>query len=154
LYCDLLENEVKERKRIIFENEYFTVFLPFFCEYPYGVYIMSKAHKGDITEFTPEERFALGAAIRRVSGTLDSLFGTNFPYMMCMHNAPVNSGDTSEYFHFHVEFFPPMRSDVKQKFNASSETGAWAHCNPTAPEEKAEELRAAYQRFLESDAKR
>ncbi|MBQ6553372.1 MAG: galactose-1-phosphate uridylyltransferase [Clostridia bacterium] len=154
LYCDLLENEVKERKRIIFENEYFTVFLPFFCEYPYGVYIMSKAHKGDITEFTAEDRFALGATIRRVSGTLDSLFGTNFPYMMCMHNAPVNSGDTREYFHFHIEFFPPMRSDVKQKFNASSETGAWAHCNPTAPEEKAEELRAAYRRFLEADAKR
>lgn len=154
LFCDLLENEVKEQKRVIFENEHFTVFLPFFCEYPYGVYIMSKAHKGDITEFTAEERFALGATIRRVSGTLDSLFGTNFPYMMCMHNAPVNSGDTSEYFHFHVEFFPPMRSDVKQKFNASSETGAWAHCNPTAPEEKAEELRAAYKRFIEADAKR
>ncbi|MBP5206846.1 MAG: galactose-1-phosphate uridylyltransferase [Clostridia bacterium] len=154
LYCDLLENEVKERKRIIFENEYFTVFLPFFCEYPYGVYIISKAHKGDITEFTAEERFALGQTVRRVSGMLDSLFNTNFPYMMCMHNAPVNSGDTSEYFHFHIEFFPPMRSDVKQKFNASSETGAWAHCNPTAPEQKAEELRAAYKRFIEADAKR
>ena len=47
-----------------------------------------------------------------------------------------------------------MRSDVKQKFNASSETGAWAHCNPTAPEQKAEELRAAYARFLEADSKR
>ncbi|MBO4584134.1 MAG: galactose-1-phosphate uridylyltransferase [Clostridia bacterium] len=154
LYCDLLENEVKEGSRIIFENEYFTVFLPFFCEYPYGVYIMSKAHKGDITEFTAEERFALGQTVRRVSGMLDSLFNTNFPYMMCMHNAPVNSGDTSEYFHFHIEFFPPMRSDVKQKFNASSETGAWAHCNPTAPEQKAEELRAAYARFIEADSKR
>lgn len=154
LYCDLLENEVKEGSRVIFENEYFTVFLPFFCEYPYGVYIMSKAHKGDITEFTAEERFALGQTIRRVSGMLDSLFDTNFPYMMCMHNAPVNSGDTSEFFHFHIEFFPPMRSDVKQKFNASSETGAWAHCNPTAPEQKAEELRAAYARFIEADSKR
>lgn len=151
LYCDLLENEVKEGKRVIFENEHFTVFLPFFCEYPYGVYIMSKAHKGDITEFNAEERFALGQAIRRTSGMLDSLFDTNFPYMMCMHNAPVNSGDTSEYFHFHIEFFPPMRSDVKQKFNASSETGAWAHCNPTAPEEKAEELRAAYKKFIGRD---
>lgn len=150
LFCDLLENEQKEEKRIVFENEHFTVFLPFFCEYPYGVYIMSKEHKGNITEFTEEEKFSLGKAIRETSGMLDSLFGTNFPYMMCMHNAPVNSGDTSEYFHFHVEFFPPMRSDVKQKFNASSETGAWAHCNPTAPEEKAEELRAAYKRFCEN----
>ena len=34
-----------------------------------------------------------------------------------------------------------MRSKEKQKFNASSETGVWAHCNPTAPEEKAEELK-------------
>ena len=40
-----------------------------------------------------------------------------------------------------------MRSADKQKFNASSETGAWAHCNPTAPEEKAEELRAALDKF-------
>ena len=148
LYCDLLENEVKERKRIIFENEYFTVFLPFFCEYPYGVYIMSKAHKGDITEFTAEERFALGATIRRVSGTLDSLFGTNFPYMMCMYQNPVNGEDVSDYYHFHIAFYPPMRSADKVKFNASSETGAWAHCNTTAPEAKAEELRAAHEKFL------
>ena len=36
----------------------------------------------------------------------------------------------------------------KQKFNASSETGAWAHCNPTCPEDTAEELRAAHKRFI------
>jgi len=36
----------------------------------------------------------------------------------------------------------------KQKFNASSETGAWAHCNSTAPEEKAEELRQTHERFM------
>ncbi len=70
--------------------------------------------------------------------------------MMCMHNGPVNSGDTADYYHFHIEFFPPMRSADKIKFNASSETGAWAHCNPTCPEVTAEELRQAYKRFLEN----
>ncbi|MEG2381412.1 MAG: galactose-1-phosphate uridylyltransferase, partial [Oscillospiraceae bacterium] len=73
-----------------------------------------------------------------------------FPYMMCMHQDPVNSGDFSDYFHFHIEFYPPMRSADKQKFNASSETGAWAACNPTSPEEKAEELRMAHKKFLET----
>ena len=82
---------------------------------------------------------------------LDSLFDMKFPYMMCMHNAPVNGEDPSEYYHFHVEFFPPMRSADKIKFNASSETGAWAHCNPTAPEEKAKELRAAHKKFLDKN---
>jgi UDPglucose--hexose-1-phosphate uridylyltransferase len=109
---------------------------------------MSKKNKSTIDKFNDSEKDNLAKIVRETAGTLDSLFGYTFPYMMCMHNAPVNSGDMDDIFHFHIEFFPPMRSADKQKFNASSETGAWAHCNPTAPEEKAEELRAAYKRFI------
>ena len=79
----------------------------------------------------------------------DHLFGFPFPYMMCLESAPVNTGVEYDY-HFHVEFFPPMRSADKLKMNASSETGVFAHCNPSSPEEKAAELRAAYQRYIES----
>ena len=147
LICDMMETEISEKKRIIFENEDFVVFIPFFSAYPYGLYIVSKAHKQYITEFTEREKDNLAAAIKNAAGTLDSLFDYTFPYMRCMHQAPVNSGDVSD-FHFHIEFYPPMRSRDKQKFNASSETGAWAHCNPTCPEEKAEELRAAYKKFI------
>ena len=150
LFCDMLENETKEQDRIIFENEHFTVFLPFFCEYPYGVYIMPKRHVGTIAEFTDAEKLDLAKTLKETSGMLDSLFDIKFPYMMCMHNAPVNSEDTSKHYHFHVEFFPPMRSADKIKFNASSETGCWAHCNPTAPEEKAKELRAAHEKFVKN----
>ena len=81
---------------------------------------------------------------------LDSLFGFKFPYMMCMYNEPVNGEDASSYFHFHIAFYPPMRSADKVKYNASSETGAWAHCNPTCPEDTSVELREAYQRFMET----
>lgn len=154
IYCDMLDHEMAAEKRIIFRNEHFTVFLPFFTEYPYGVYIFSNAHKQYITDFNAEERAALAKTIRQTAGMLDSLFDMKFPYMMCMHNAPVNTGkDYSGDFHFHIEFFPPMRAADKQKFNASSETGAWAHCNPTCPEQTAEELRAAYKRFMEKEAK-
>ena len=149
LYCDFLENEKRAGSRIVFENEHFTVFLPFFSAYPYGVYIQSNAHRQYLTDFTDAERDALGVTVRDTAGMLDSLFGYRFPYMMCMHNAPVNSGDFSKDFHFHIEFYPPMRSAKKQKFNASSETGAWAACNPTCPEDTAEELRRAYKRFLD-----
>ena len=150
LFCDMIENEVKDGRRIIFENEDFVCFLPFFCEYPYGVYIASKAHKQYLTEFTDREKDNLAKAVREAAGTLDNLFGYTFPYMMCMHQGPVNSGDTSDYYHFHIEFFPPMRSAEKQKFNASSETGAWAHCNPTAPEATSIELREAYKKYIDS----
>ena len=151
IFCDMLEKETEAESRIIFETEHFTVFLPFFCEYPYGVYIMSKRHCSNIAEFTEDERKDFAKCLKETTGMLDSLFDMKFPYMMCMHNAPVNGEDPSEYYHFHVEFFPPMRSADKIKFNASSETGAWAHCNPTAPEEKAKELRAAHKKFLDKN---
>lgn len=152
LFCDMLEEEMRFKNRIIFENDAFTVFLPFFSEYPYGLYIAPKRCVKYITDFDDNESFLLGQAIKQAAGTLDCLFDYAFPYMMCMHNAPVNLSE-AEDFHFHIEFFPPMRSRDKQKFNASSETGAWAHCNPTAPEERAEELRAAYKKFMEKETK-
>ena len=148
LFCDMLQAEKDFGKRIIFENEHFTVFLPFFTEYPYGVYIMSNRHRSNITQFDEDERLALAETLRRATGMLDSLFGYKFPYMMCMYNEPVGGIDASDFYHFHIAFYPPMRSADKIKYNASSETGAWAHCNPTCPEDTAEELRAAYRRFM------
>lgn len=149
LMCDMVENEKKDGRRIIFENDYFTVFLPFFCEYPYGVYIAPKRHFNYITDMTDEEKDAFSLTLKQTAGTLDCLFDKAFPYMMCMYNAPVNTQNLPDY-HFHIAFYPPMRSAEKQKFNASSETGAWAHCNPVAPEAASEELRAAYEKFVKS----
>lgn len=153
IFCDMLDNELKAEKRVIFRNEHFTVFLPFFTEYPYGVYIFSNRHVNNITQLTDEEKKCLGVTVKDTIGMLDSLFDYRFPYMMCMHNAPVNGEDVSDSYHFHIEFFPPMRSADKIKFNASSETGVWAHCNPTCPETTSVELREAYQRYMQKRVK-
>ncbi|MBR2471104.1 MAG: galactose-1-phosphate uridylyltransferase [Clostridia bacterium] len=147
LICDMLKEEAECGSRVIIENEYFMSVLPFFTEYPYGMYIISKNHKQNLTQFTADEKRALAEILKDTTGIFDSLFDTKFPYMMCMYQNPVNGEDTSDFYHFHIAFYPPMRSADKVKFNASSETGAWAHCNPTAPEEKAVELRAAYEKF-------
>lgn len=149
LLCDMLSEEKKDGRRVIIENESFLAFLPFFTEYPYGMYIIGKRHRQSLPEFSEAERDDFARILKDVTGTFDALFDRPFPYMMCMHQGPVNSGDTSRYYHFHVEFFPPLRSFDKIKFNASSEVGAWAHCNPTEPEEMAKELRAAYAKFKE-----
>ena len=90
IFCDMLEKETEAEKRIIFKTEHFTVFLPFFCEYPYGVYIMANRHISNIAEFTDEEKRDFAKVMKETTGMLDSLFGFKFPYMMCMHNAPVN----------------------------------------------------------------
>lgn len=150
LYCRLLSEEKKANQRVIFENDYFTVVLPFFTEYPYGVYIFSRRHVPSLAQMDDAQLYALGQVVKRTAGMFDHLFGYTFPYMMCMHNAPVGKETCEKEWHFHIEFFPPMRAADKIKYNASSETGAWAHCNPTCPEEKAGELRAAYRRYQKS----
>jgi UDPglucose--hexose-1-phosphate uridylyltransferase len=150
LICDMIRDEVEAKERVVFENEDFIVILPFFSEYPYGVYIYSKRHIANITGLDESGRTNLADILKKTTGTLDSLFDYAFPYMMCMHQNSVNTEDGSkEHYHFHIEFYPPMRSRDKIKYNASSETGAWAPCNTRAPEETAGELKKAYDRYLE-----
>lgn len=143
LLCDTNASELSQKVRVIAENEHFVCYIPFFCEYPYGTYIAPKAHKQNITQLDASEANSLAIILKEITAAYDALFGKPFPYMMCMYQNPVNCGDFG-YYHWHIKFFPPMRSAEKQKFNASSETGVWAHCNPTAPESCAEELRQAY----------
>jgi len=148
LHCENLKQEMDFAKRIIYQNDSFVLFLPFYSEYPYGIQITSKRHFGSMADMTLFEKNDLAEILLVGTGTLDSLFDTYFPYMMCFHNEPVNIKDKVNW-HFHVEFFPPMRSAEKQKFNASSETGVWAHCNTTAPEAITEDLRVACGKYLE-----
>lgn len=148
IFCDNLAEESAFKQRIIFENEAFTVYLPFYCEYPYGVHIQSKRHVSDIAGLSERELELLGITIKHIDGMFDNLYEFQFPFMMCMHNSPVNSGDFSSDFHFHIEFFSPIRSATQVKFNAGSETGVWAHCNPTCPEDTSAQMRAAYAKYM------
>ena len=149
LFMDMIEQELDDNRRVIFENDHFICFLPFASEYPYGIMIMPKKITLSIADFNKEESISLADALKKAVSSLDLLFDIKFPYMMCMYSAPVNDGfNYSNIWNYHIEFFPPMRSKEKQKFNASSETGAWAPCNPTSPEEMAAQLRTAYIRYM------
>ncbi|WP_371371640.1 galactose-1-phosphate uridylyltransferase [Sporomusa aerivorans] len=151
LICDMNQEETAFAQRIIAENDSFVAYLPFFTDYPYGVFIVSKVHKGNITQFDKGERRDLAAMLKAITGAFDSLFSKLFPYMMCIHQTPVNIKeyqDAGEYYHFHIEFYPPLREAEKIKYYASSEMGAWAACNPMAVEQTAVTLREAYARFV------
>jgi UDPglucose--hexose-1-phosphate uridylyltransferase len=63
--------------------------------------------------------------------------------MMVVHQKP--AGGSYDYYHFHIEFYPPLRSATKLKYLAGSETGAGMFINDTLPEIKAAELRSKVQ---------
>ena len=153
LTLDLLKNEKKEKIRMVLENEDFAVYIPYYTAYPFGTYVVAKTHTPNFLSFTSAQKDALADILKKITGTYDELFGELFPYMMVMHQTPVNCEENaSRYYSFHIEFFPPLRAAGLQYFRASCETGAGAYCNATSPEEKARDLREAYQRFLRKTA--
>lgn len=143
-FTDMNLAEKQEAKRMVFENESFAVYIPYFTDYPFGVFIVTKTGKSNLAEMDEKENAELAEALKKVTAAFDKLFNKSFPYMMCVHQAPVNSpeyGNVSDYFHFHIEFYPPLREENKIKWYASSEMGAWAAANTLSVEECAGRLR-------------
>ena len=152
MICDMNKEEKDFEKRVIAENDGFIAYVPYFSDYPYGVFIVSKAHKGNFTQFNAKERRELAELLKNITGAFDTMFNRLFPYMMCIHQTPVNTEeykDADEYYHFHIEFYPPLRDKNRIKYYASSEMGAWAACNPLNTEDSCQQLREAYKKFIE-----
>jgi UDPglucose--hexose-1-phosphate uridylyltransferase len=141
LFCDILQHEIQDGRRIVFVNQSFVVFVPFYARWPYEVHITSRRHIQSIAELDSSEQRHLAAALKALLEAYDRLFGISFPYMMVMHQKPTDR-ESYDYYHFHIEFYPPMRSAEKLKYLAGSETGAGMFINDSLPESKAAELRA------------
>jgi len=142
LFCDLLANEVKKQDRIVCENEHFVAFIPFFARFVYETYIVPRRHVARIIELTQEELKALAAIHKDVIVKFDNLFEMSFPNISMLHNAPTEDKPENNNFHFHIEFYPPLRMPDKLKYLAGFESGGGNIINPRMPEEAAAELRA------------
>lgn len=140
LLCDVLKEEKSDGRRIVAENQSFAAYIPFFARYPYETHITAKRHIQDLTQLSENEQMDLASILKQVLVAFDKLFDVSFPYMMVLHQQPSDGGDYN-YYHFHIEFYPPMRSATKLKYLAGSETGAGMFINDTLAEEKAAELR-------------
>lgn len=152
LVCTILEKEIGFGKRMIAENESFSAYIPFFARYPYELHIASKRHVPDMSGFGKTEQLDLAQIIKQVLVGFDKLFNVSFPYMMVLHQQPSDGGEYG-YYHFHIEFYPPLRTATKLKYLAGSESGAGFFINDTLAEEKAAELRALIEPVTWADSK-
>lgn len=143
---DVITNiERKDGKRWLYENDHFVAYLPYFTDYPFGVFVVAKDAVANLSAFTPEHITALADILKVITNAFDRIYNKPFPYMMVTHQAPVNKGGyeyAEEFYRFHIEFYPPLRDKDKIKWYASSEMGAWVATNPNSLEECAELLRS------------
>jgi len=141
LLCDIVAGERRDGRRVVAENDSFVAYVPFFARYPYEVHVASRRHLQALTDLDAGEQRDLAGLLKSVLVAYDKLFDLSFPYMMVLHQRPTDGGDYG-YYHFHVEFYPPLRTATKLKYLAGSESGAGMFINDTLAEEKAAELRA------------
>lgn len=140
LICDIIAEERRDGRRVVAENKSFVAYIPFFARYPYEVHICSTRHLQALTEMEENEQRDLALMLKMILVAYDHLFNLSFPYMMVLHQRPTDGADY-EHYHFHIEFYPPLRTATKLKYLAGSETGAGMFINDTLAEEKAAELR-------------
>jgi UDPglucose--hexose-1-phosphate uridylyltransferase len=131
LYCQVLEDERSDGRRMVAENESFNAFAPYFARFPYETQISARRHVASLNELTPREASDLASILSVMRKKYDALFGTPMPLMMVLHQRE----------HFYIEFLPLRRSAAKLKYLAAVESASWTFLDDVIPETAAEALR-------------
>jgi UDPglucose--hexose-1-phosphate uridylyltransferase len=141
LLCDYIGIEERERERIVWDNEGFVTFVPFWAVWPFEVLLCGRRHFGALPEMTDSEISLLAQALKQIVSTYDRVFGVPFPYSMGFHQTP-SDGSAHPEWHFHAHFFPPLlRSATVRKFMVGFEMLGNPQRDIT-PELAAEKLRS------------
>ncbi|GMT46674.1 MAG: galactose-1-phosphate uridylyltransferase [bacterium] len=134
IFCDVVDQEIGDGRRVVYENEHYLAIAPFAPRAPFETWILPKEHE---SAFQPHGKsFAqLAEILQRVLKQLDKLLDVP-PYNFMIHTSPFTD-ETNEYYHWHIEVMPKLTKI------AGFEWGSGFYINPTPPEEAARYMREA-----------
>lgn len=116
LLMDYLSDELQAQDRIIFQNDYFVVLVPYWAVWPFETMILPKKHHPSLATLTETELTSFAECIQQITVRYDNLFSTSFPYSAGIHQAPTD-GDSHPEWQLHMHFYPPLlRSAQVKKF--------------------------------------
>lgn len=121
LLADLIQKEIEDNKRIIYQDEYAIAFVPVCARYPYEVWIAPIQPVSAFHYLTAPQRTALAKALKTVTLKYDGLWKRPFPYLMAWFQAPTD-GKAHPEAHLHAQFYPPYRTSDRLKYLAGTET--------------------------------
>lgn len=129
LFCDTIEDEIKDRKRIILNTKNFLVFIPYAAFSPFHTWIFPKNHSSSFAKVSNEE-------IKDLSITLKLLLykiykGLNDPSYNMVIRTLMPEEAKLEYFHWYITIIPRVSKA------AGFELGSGMFINTSLPEESA-----------------
>ncbi|RLC34684.1 MAG: galactose-1-phosphate uridylyltransferase [Candidatus Nealsonbacteria bacterium] len=133
VHCHMLEWDMEDGRRIIFENEKFVVLCPFASRVAFEVRVYPKEHHAYFERIADEEKNQLAEALQVAVNKLYK--GMNDPaYNFFIHTAPCD-GKNYDHYHWHFEILP------KTSIWAGFELGTGIEISTIEPEKAAEFLR-------------
>jgi UDPglucose--hexose-1-phosphate uridylyltransferase len=113
IYCDVLQQELKGRKRLIADNKDFVAFAPFASRFPFEMAVFPKSHSSSFSRIAATQIENLAWILRDLLQKLDQKMGGP-PYNLSLYDQPFlrRRGDywktIEEDFHWHIEILPQM----------------------------------------------
>jgi UDPglucose--hexose-1-phosphate uridylyltransferase len=133
VYCTMINWDLKDGQRIIYQNEKFVVLCPFAPQVSFEVRVYPKEHLPHFEKMTEDEKMffsdALLMALNKIYKALD-----NPDYNFYIHTAPA-AGENYSHYHWHLNIIP------KTATWAGFELGAGIEISTIEPEKAAEFLR-------------
>jgi UDPglucose--hexose-1-phosphate uridylyltransferase len=142
LLTDYLALELRQKERVVAENDSWVALVPFWAVWPFEVLLLPKAFVTYIGALGEEQRKALAGMLQTITSGYNRIFDTPFPYSMGLHPAPTDQDSHPEWL-LHLHFYPPLlRSATVRKFMVGFELLGSPQRDIT-PESAAAILRAA-----------
>lgn len=141
LYCDLIRQELKAKKRIVMETAFFVALTPFAPRYPFEIWIIPKRHDCDFSKGILGQEEDLALILKNVL-TLFKIGLGDPAYNFTIQTSPFHSGDKRDKwktieqdYHWHIELMPRLTRV------AGFEKGTGFYICAIPPEDTAEFLR-------------
>lgn len=133
VHCKIIEFEMKEKTRVIYENDDFIVITPFASHAAFEIRIFPKSHSAEFQTISEREINSFAEAMHKALAKLFQAL-KDPSYNFYIHTAPVKGKDYAQY-HWHLEILP------KTSTWGGFEFGTGIEISTIAPEEAAEFLR-------------
>ena len=125
---------------VVHEAGDWRTWVPDAAVWPYELRLAPRSPVGSLTD-EDCDRDGLAAALVDATARLDQLFDEPMPYLLWIHQRPVDGGDwPGARLHVHID--PLLRRPGTPRYVASAEVGSGVYFNPVPPEEAAAQLRA------------
>lgn len=133
IFCDIVKQEIKQKVRVVCQNEHFLTITPFAPRTPFEMWVLPKTHSSSFRNQDDSRLLSLAELFSETLQRLDKCI-PDVPFNFVLHTQPLHS-ENIEHFHWHFEIVPKLTSI------AGFERGSGFYINPMPPEEAASYLR-------------